>query len=793
MPQIIFFIIGLQIDLNRASLEELYKLPIDSSIVNEIYEYREIYGPFNSVYELRKVTGITSEIFEKIKPLVKIAVPFPPRQEWGSIIEEQKKLASEEPPSKGAIDEWEELLFLPMNINRARFDDLLMIDRMTPVDASAVMRALSQKEIKSSRDLRRITGLSHYAYTSLRRYVQFTDEYDKKLQGSFRIRLQNENRLDLGEDDNISTRISYLEQAIEDFDNTTNLLKEYYHWENGECEELKDHLGKELDTLIKIHPAPLYNFRLKASYARRLKIGAFYEPDKERIKGYVGLSNVGPLHRFYIGNYRVIWGEGLMIDNTDEYRARIYDRSTGIFGDITDNHNYKLTGTAGSFYLEPFQSRIELKPSFFYSYTVRDAIVNPDGSIWRVVQSSYLFDWQKEQLDEQVFGANFRVSPVKDLLPGAYIALEGMALEYPQKTINPAPEWIDIPLDKYDPWFYPEITQLSFSSKRRYYGSEFLLPIKNIFFSGEIVQQKDTIANIAYAYILKSKIQYDYFYLNILYRHYDIGYDNPFNRGFSEYRRFEDTPFEKPYALINPEYIAIYDDPSPKPEQGIFLETRYQITRNIILTRAYLDLFKNLCFNLPNLRGYFEIEFQPVFPVRIRYSEKIIKKYLPRPVVSTVSNTLESSIRFFFYLSNYDALRIELRRGNVILTASDFEDMDLDGGFLSFSFEHNFITGFSVEGGVALWATDGMSQWIFEDVGIDFLAGNGFKYYIVTSQKVGNLMLHLKFRQKLTQIEHFNLFNNPDIYYPDLPGVRVEDFVNTENSIKINLQLDYLF
>ncbi len=159
----------------------------------------------------------------------------------------------------------------------------------------------------------------------------------------------------------------------------------------------------------------------------------------------------------------------------------------------------------------------------------------------------------------------------------------------------------------------------------------------------------------------------------------------------------------------------------------------------------------------------------------------------------TVSNTIESSIKCFLYLSNFDALRVELRKGNVDLTASDGSDMDLTGGFLGFSMEHNFIKGFSVEAGIALWATDGMSQWIFEDVGIDFLSGNGMKYYIVTSQKLRNLLMRFKFRQKLTEIEHFGLYNNPEIYYPDLPGARVDDFINNENSIKINLQLDYLF
>ncbi len=783
-----------QIDLNRAGLEEIYRLPVDSNLAQNIYNHRQIYGPFKSVYELLNVPGINQEIFEEIKPLVKIAVPFPPRVEWGSIIAEQKKLASEEPPSKGAIDEWEDLLFAPININRARYDDLILIDRMTPIDAQAVLRTTSQKEIKSSRDLRRVNGLSYYSYVALRRYVQYSDEVDKKFHGSLRLRLECNNRLDIGDDDeNTATKISYLEQAKAEIDNTILNLKNYYGWNDDDCEKLRKELDTSYILLKKLKAEPDQSFRLKGNYEKRLKIGILYHPEMDLIKGYVGLGDVGPIYRFYLGNYRVVWGEGIMVDNTDEYRARVFTRSTGIYGDLTDNKNYAFIGAGGSFVLPIPKYMGNIKPSFFYSNTQRDAILNPDGTIWRSIFNYYDYPYFKDQLSEQVLGLNLRFLPVERINPGTYIAFEGMMIEYPEERINPEPKWVDIPLDKYDPWFYPEITQLSKSSRRYYYGSEFSIPFKNTYLSGEYVIQRDTMDNKAVAYIFKSRIQYDYFYLNILYRYFGSNYDNPFNRGFSEYRRFEDTPFERPYALVNPEFISIYDDPVPKPEKGIFFETRYQITRNIILTRAYLDLFENLCYGLNNLRGYFEFEFQPVFPVRFRYAEKYVRKFLPRIIEPTLSQTIESSIRIMFYLSNFDNLIVEYRNGNVYMSGSETDDMELSGGFLNFSFEHNFLTGFSIEGGLAIWKTDGMSQWIFEDTGIDFLSDRGIKYYVVTSQRIGNLLMKLKFRKKQTMIEHNGLYNNPDIYYPDLPGARVYDFVNHENTIRLNLQLDYIF
>jgi len=478
-----------------------------------------------------------------------------------------------------------------------------------------------------------------------------------------------------------------------------------------------------------------------------------------------------------------------MIDNSDEYRARIYNRTTGIFGDVTGNHSYDLFGAAGSFHI-PIDGWT-IKPAFFYSAIDRDALINPDNTVWRIYQNSVRISSLQDNLHEEVYGGQLCIAPLENINPGTEFSLEAMSVRY-DKSFDPDVRWIDTPLDKYDPLFYPEITALTKNSRRTFYGATFLIPIANTFISGELVRQHDALRP-AYAFLIKSRIQYDYFYFNILFRHYDIGYDNPFHRGFSEYRRFEDTPFERPYALVDPEYASIYDDPTPKPEQGIFLETRYQLTRNLILTRAYLDIFKNVSYNFINQRGYVELEFQPVWPVRIRFSQKYIRKYLPRPIESTLSHTMESTLRVSFYLSGFDVLRIETRLGNVDLTATDGDDLDLTGGYLAFSFEHNFLPSFSVEGGCALWSTDGMSQWIFEDVGIDFLAGRGMKYYVVASQKIGSLLAKLKFRQKFTDTAHTGLYNNDEIYYPDLPGATVYDFTDRENSTMINLQLDYLF
>ncbi|MGD9380768.1 MAG: helix-hairpin-helix domain-containing protein, partial [candidate division WOR-3 bacterium] len=274
---LLFFLTSL-LDLNRAPLEEIYTLPVDSVVAHRIYEYRELHGYFTSVFELRRVEGIDGVLFEAIKPLIKIAVPSVERTQWGSILYEQKKLASEEPPSKAAVDVWEDLIRSPMNVNEASFDELLNIDRMTPIDAAAILRHRRHRTIKTTRDLRRVRDLSHYAYTSLRKYVQFEPEpLLKKPYGSVRLRLENTNRLDIGEEDeNIATRISYLETAVNQVDTIAGSLMDVYGWDAADILMLRDNLNYELDTLRDYHARPNFDVRARVNYQQKLRAGINY-------------------------------------------------------------------------------------------------------------------------------------------------------------------------------------------------------------------------------------------------------------------------------------------------------------------------------------------------------------------------------------------------------------------------------------------------------------------------------------------------------------------------------------
>jgi hypothetical protein len=336
-------------------------------------------------------------------------------------------------------------------------------------------------------------------------------------------------------------------------------------------------------------------------------------------------------------------------------------------------------------------------------------------------------------------------------------------------------------------------TQLAQGKQRRFLGADFRTAINNVSLEGEYARQDKGGA----ACLLRAQTQYNYLYLTGLFRHYDVNYDNPYNRGFTEMHRFEDTPVEKTYRIIDPTLTDMMNFPTPKAEEGVYLETRYQISRQITFTRAYVDVWRNLAIGLNNWRFQGEAEYRPVFPLRFRLKQKIQKKQLAKDVSPTTSLTYETSLRTLASLAGYDFLTGEARIAKVELTPSVAYNSNTTiwGGFLSVSWEHNFSDDFTTETGIAAWQTNGMSQWIFDDVGIDFLDGRGMKYYITASDRLSDfLLLKLKFRQKLSEYVHTGLAGaNSGFHFLEPDPEPIPDFTALRNSYYVGVQLDFIW
>jgi hypothetical protein len=233
----------------------------------------------------------------------------------------------------------------------------------------------------------------------------------------------------------------------------------------------------------------------------------------------------------------------------------------------------------------------------------------------------------------------------------------------------------------------------------------------------------------------------------------------------------------------------------PKAEQGFLIDTRYQVGRQVTFTRAYIDVWRNLAWGADNMRFQAEVEYRPVFPVRLRFKQKLQLKRNPRVTGATESFTVESGVKAMLSLTNYDFLTGEVRYGRVLLTPTMRYggETSISGDFAAVQWEHNFSEDLQAEMGVAAWDTRGMSQWMFEDVGIDFLEGLGLKWYAAVSDRISdNLLVYAKCRHKVSDFPHTGLGNSDGLHF----GGGVEqagDFVSRNDRFDVALQIDLLW
>ncbi len=771
-----------QLDINNARVTEIRQLPIDSLTAWRLYQYLELYGRLNSIYDLLKVPGITPEKLDELKPLIYVSRADQEERRTANIQRVQKQLTTEDGPGAAVVEEWQDLLLDPLNINRATVDDLLLLENVSLVDAVAVVKYLRRGgRLETRRDLAgRVEGLSSYGYRGMRDYVKFDDRTGKTVAGNYRVQFATDPGWTViaGADEFAAALTTLREDSAR--------FREAGYTE-AEREFFQEQLQAEQAFIAGMGNQASVRHRLRLRLGRNLRAAGwlmqkFYEPRAvSEYKGFIAGDDLGPVRRLILGDYRLTLGQGLILDNTAELLPRVANRVPGLFGDLSENPGFGLRGIAA----ELGVSRFGLLA--FYSRQQRDAILNPDSTVNFYIVATPRYPTFKGVLPETDIGGSFRL----DLSGIGFIPLGsrfGVSVLSSRtgRSFQPQPKFLDLPGDA-EVLDDPEYILLDTGKVRTFYGAEFRTVVENLSLEGELARQHRG----GQAYLVKARTQYDYLYLTALYRHYDGNYNNPYNRGYCEELRFEDTPLEKPYRLIDPAFAALQDFPMPKPEQGVQLEMRYQISRQITFTRAYIDLWRNIAQGADNLRFQAEVEYRPVLPLRLRWRQKVQVKERPQPVQSTRSLSLESALRAMLSLSNWDFLTGELRWGKTLLTPTMKynDEASINGDFLSVQWEHNFSDDFSGELGIAAWRCAGMSEWLFEDRGIDFIDGDGFKWYLALTDRIGdNLLCYVKVRHKLSQFSHTGLGNNEGVHYGD--GGAVADFITRDSRFDISVQLD---
>ncbi len=875
-----------KVDLNKATMAELKTLPITEQQAKDIYDYRQNIAYFEDIYDLRKISSIDQMTMEKIRSLITVSHYIETddsvlrRQQIGYLLQ---RMDANEGSQEGMSDVWEDFLMTPQNANGMFFNDYLSLPNVSPVDAYAVMKRRAQGDtLADQRDLKNSPGLSYYGYSNMKNYVYYKEPPIKdRLFVDYQLKYQS---IPYEDDPQAMYKLPLIPQTYGIVASGTvlpdSVMAETNKKEN--CYWGYFHMDK--------YEASVLN-KLRVRYGSNFKAGALYDSpagskdmfDTEQTdlikdgKFYAGYENTVDLFgltglKAYLGNYRVSYGEGLTMDNTDYYTSRntgygFTKRILGITPDLSRTQEYSMRGGA----LELKKTWMEA--SLFYSRDKKDAVVylnqtvdslgvhhyspvkDADGNyqVFGYITPTRSFDneslekaesffnqelqtpgyipWAKDYINlaprhdiltETVTGGHLSLSPFTGTHVGfsTYTSVYDNADFYVPSTIDSLKQMLIRDSYNYKYWkiasseikgLYSTKTSKYNRDYRRVIGFDWMSVIKNTSIQGEYseltVDGKDTkLGDDPKAFVITSYTQFDNLYLLSLFRNYDVGFDNPYSRGFSEHQKFTDTVLEDyGYTLTNPLLSdMVYNSAQAQAERGLYFETRYRFNSYFTLGRTYMDIWERLTDRRKSIRFQGDLDYRPFYQLSLRAKyKKQINRY-DETMDRAVSKTDEYTISTAMFLSARDYMSFEYRYntvwgppylsitnpGQAMANNQASGSTQMTGDFIAMNYDHNFNDDLSITGSVLYWNGHGISHWDWEDTEIDFMGLKGMKYWFTIQDQIAtNLFMSFKYKYKEYQtqeefIRNYNLpYGTQDNYFP-----RVE---RVENEIRF--QLDWKF
>ncbi len=835
-----------QLDLNRASLEEISRLPISAGLSRAIFEFREYRKLFDSIYDLMDVPGMTPEAFASIRNLVKVAPKFEvltdarEDERLENLAYLAQRFLSEEGSSEGLVDEYIDLLKTPRNVNNMDYFGLTTIQNVSPLDAVAILKARREKPFETTQELRRTDGLSYYGYRNLRDFIKFEDEPGKELKvsGEYQVRVYNTPYQLDDEDilyDQLGGRPGSIGPVARNPGEVLDLRKNSL-WGRLNVDQARPYTTNKLR--LRIGPD------IKTGLITHRNLG---EKDlDETLKWYAGIDGqeAGKLkiHHAYVGNYRLAFGQGLVMDNTDFFQSRrtgygFSVRPVGLRGDLSRTDEYALKGGAIEASYGP------VRATGFYSNDDKDAILNPDGSFNRYITmlprvdnetlteirrfvspaDSTAFLPMRDVMNEKVLGANLKY----EFTPGIYVGLTAMELKYKNNAFadsaaqffNPRPATLVIEpnrIEGRDSDFGAAYDNRKLGTFRDIVGAETGIVFRNLHLQGEYGKLATSaresftaraLHNGPEAWIGSAYLQYENFNFLALYRDYDLGYDNPYNRAFAERTRYDQTLASDEFRLYNPLYSFLSENESQSAaERGFYFTTRYQVNRHFTINYLEYDNYYRKTDNTDQQRMTLSVEYRPIFPVRIRvrqrYSDRDGKG---RDDVRDFKGW-DSRFEGRFYLSDFDRLDFLYSTTTVIFGPRPRLSGSADGnppptgqlvtelGVRSIPaqafearFTHNWSPGLSTTLSSEIY--DGF-LYNFEDNEFIAVDGRGFRnWFMVRSRLSSDLSWRLKYTVDFQDpVTYIDIRNFGVVQAPTPDGRNGKD---TANSFRF--QLDYSF
>ena len=795
------------LDLNRATLEEIMKLPISEEAARAIWERKEFRSYFTSVYELRELPEIGQKELNLLKPLVKIApVPIEDEelQRVNEIYYRIRNWEAEEGASEALVDHWIDLAKDPFNINDASYWQIANLQTLAPPDAAAIYRFTRRNRIERPSALRNVPGLTYWGYYNARNFVRYqeVDESDA-LRGSYQFRAFD----------------------IPSFFDVNECLQEDRNPAGGAYDSWWDRL--DLD-----HADPIYQHKLRLRWGQDVRAGALAysgfgtDGQFDAVKYHVTVENkdAGPVHfdNVIVGNYAVAFGQGLVMQNTDFYKPRNsgygWDkRYIGILGDVSQTQEFQLHGVATEFDIGRVRSIL------FYSDDWKDAVLNPDGTA-----NQYIIMTPRIDNDDLAAGG---MRPMRDVLhertmggnvkyvfgPGMWVGVSGYEARYnkffrssydPDGTDNVS--WI-IPDEDEDHIVNADSEYFgSYTSPgkfRRVYGTEFQWVLDNYSVGGEYAGLDSDgdlmkFGDDPKALVVNGYASYSNLSVLALYRDYDVGFENPYSRGFSEYKRYKGTILEDQYYLEDPIYgLLYYNSFMPQAERGLYLNSRYRFSHRLTPSIEY-DTWERKADGADYSRVVLKLRFQPIYNIVMNLRHKWQGRLGSNWVTPQSYDQVETRVRLEYRLSKYDEVEFLLSRSWIKWPPRPrlSDNVDADGGHpnIGSAAVPSYAVGAQVTHNVNDWLKlvgaityyDGF-LWMFEDGSFQIMDGQAVRYWISISDRISDhLALRLRWTNDhsypLTYLDARTYNENDPPANPEPDGWYVRNDTGT-----FRIQLDY--
>jgi hypothetical protein len=342
-------------------------------------------------------------------------------------------------------------------------------------------------------------------------------------------------------------------------------------------------------------------------------------------------------------------------------------------------------------------------------------------------------------------------------------------------------------------------------SVRQVIGLSLMTVVNNYSFQAEYAQLQKSSASNPSALVVSAHAQWNSLTLLAVYRDYDVGYDNPYSRGFSNYSRYYGTTYQDEFYLSNPVFAQLQRNaPVPQAERGIYFAPRYQISRPLIL-EAEIDNWTRVTDQADYYRWVGKITYRPVWPVLLRIRQKLQGRWNYDDAKTTGFQTYENRINMEFRLSRYDNLSLLYASGYTRFTPRPRLIGQPDPTGLSpidaqtaspteaygIQLTHNFSTTLKVR---ASWLIYDGFFWTFEDTDFEVLDARAARWWFAVSDRISDaLSVHFKLTGDDSAPHTWVQTRKSNAYPTPVPGYEYTANNVRSDQLSFRIQLDYLF